>query len=127
MIRDSQSADTANSVVEEAMQVVSPSSAHILFDSSSYHFGSVKQGGIVYREILFTNDGGADLDIQLISACECTQLEWPQLPVKPGGSGIIKVRYDSKDKVGPQIVDIEVLANTTPEMSYTKFFIHVER
>lgn len=120
------SGDTTKSVVEGAPQVQSPNAAHILFDSSSYHFGSVKQGGVVYRELHFTNDGSADLDIQLISACECTQLEWPQLPLKPGARGVIKVRYDSKDKSGPQIVDVEILANTTPEMSYTKFFIFVE-
>lgn len=121
-----QSNGNKSALIEGAPQVQAPFAAKIQFDSSSYHFGTIKKGGIVYRELNFTNQGDSDLDIQLISACECTQLEWPQLPLKPGSSGVIKVRYDSKDKLGPQIVDVEILANTTPEVTYTKFYIYVE-
>ncbi len=100
--------------------------AKISFDSSSYHFGVVKKGGVVSRELHFRNTGKQDLLIDLISACECTTLDWPRLAIKPGGRGTIKVRYDSKDKEGPQIVDIEIMANTQPETNYTKFYIFVQ-
>ncbi len=100
--------------------------AKITFDSTSYHLGSIKKGDLISRELHFRNTGEQDLIIELMSACECTTLDWPRLPIKPGKKGIIKLRYDSKDKEGPQIVDIEIMANTDPETSYTKFYIFVQ-
>lgn len=112
-------------VEEEIAQVKAPTPAQITFDSASYHFGAVQQGALVNRELVFTNTGEQPLEIQLMSACECTKLDWPVSPIAPGKSGKIKVRYDSKDKKGPQIVDIEIMANTVPELNYTKFYIMV--
>lgn len=112
----------------EDLQVVNTTEkfAKIKFDSSTYHFGTVKQGQSVNRKIQFRNIGNDDLIINLISACECTTIDWPRLPVKPGKWAVLDVRYDSKDKSGAQIIDIEILANTHPEISYTKYYIFVE-
>ncbi|HEX5626135.1 MAG TPA: DUF1573 domain-containing protein [Saprospiraceae bacterium] len=97
----------------------------ITFDSSQYLFGTVKAGGMIHREIHFTNTGETDLIIDLMSACECTTLDWPRSPIRPGQRATIKIRYDSKDKKGPQIVDLEILANTEKGISYTKFKVDV--
>ena len=101
--------------------------AKIVFDSSSYHFGMMKQGELMHREIYFTNQGPGDLLIELISACECTTLDWSRLPIKPGSRSSIKITYNSKDKDGLQIVDIDVTANTNPGSSFTKFYLLVEK
>ena len=45
----------------------------------------------------FTNTGATDLQIELITACECTTLDWTRLPVAPGARSKIKIRYNSKD------------------------------
>ncbi len=111
---------------EEIGQVRAKLPAQMTFDSLSYHFGEVTQGDTVYRELYFTNTGDEDLLIQLMSACECTHLDWPAKAIKPGQQSKIKVRYDSKNKKGAQIVDIEILANTQPETSFTKFYIFVK-
>jgi Protein of unknown function (DUF1573) len=97
----------------------------ITFDSSQYLLGTVKAGGLIHREIHFTNTGDTDLVIDLMSACECTTLDWPRSPIRPGQRATIKIRYDSKDKKGPQIVDLEILANTEKGISYTKFKVDV--
>lgn len=102
-----------------------PSIAKIAFDSTTYHFGEIRKGDKLYREIYFTNLGPGNLQIELISACECTSLDWTRLPVKPGEKSKIKITYDSKDKTGQQIVDIEVTANTVPPASYAKFKLYV--
>lgn len=100
--------------------------AKIVFDSAKYHFGNLKKGTFLYKEIYYTNLGPGDLKIDLISACECTQIDWSRLPLKQGFRSSLKIKYDSKDKTGPQIVDIEVTANTNPETSYCKFYLTVD-
>jgi len=99
--------------------------ASLVFDSSSYHFGQIKQGEILDREVHFTNKGPGDLYIDLISACECTSLDWSRLPIKPGARSVIKINYNSKDKEGAQIVDLDVIANTNPPSTFTKFSLFV--
>lgn len=99
--------------------------AKIVFDSSAYHFGQIKQGDIIEREVFFTNMGPGLLIIELISACECTTLDWSRLPIKPGNRSSIKIIYNSKEKQGAQIVDIDVIANTQPPSTYTKFSLFV--
>lgn len=120
-IQESYGEETAQPSVNESEKF-----AKIHFDSSTYHFGAVKQGQSVSRKIHFRNIGNDDLVINLISACECTTIDWPRLPVKPGKWAVLDVRYDSKNKSGAQIIDIEILANTNPEISYTKYYIFVE-
>lgn len=101
--------------------------AKIVFDSSTYHFGVVKQGQLLNREIYFTNQGPGDLIISLMTACECTTLDWSRLSIKPGSKSWIKITYNSKDKEGPQIVDIDITANTNPGSTFTKFTLFVEK
>jgi hypothetical protein len=96
--------------------------AKLVFDSSQYHFGQLRKGEFLYKEIYFRN---IDLQIDLISACECTTLDWSRLPIPPGGRSTLKIKYDSKDKQGIQIVDIDVMANTNPPNTYTKFTLEV--
>lgn len=100
--------------------------AKIVFDSGSYHFGVIRQGELLSKELFFTNQGEGDLVIQLMSACECTTLDWSRLPIKPGRKSSIKIVYNSKDKKGPQVVDIDIIANTKPPTSSTKFSLWVE-
>lgn len=101
--------------------------ARLVFDSSHYHFGQIRQGELLYKEIYFSNQGTVDLVIDLISACECATLDWSRLPIAPGMRSTIKIKYDSKDTMGTQIVDIDVLANTDPVNTYTKFSLFVDK
>lgn len=102
-------------------------SAKMVFDSSSYHFGEVIEGGVIERVIFFTNEGPGDLIIELMTACECTTLDYSRLPIKKGARSPINIKYNSKGKNGPQIVDIDILANTIPVNNSTKFYIQVTK
>ncbi len=99
--------------------------AKVVFDSSLYHFGELTQGDTLQRVIFFTNAGPGDLVIELVTACECTSLEWPRRPVRPGSRGRIFIVYNSRDKQGPQTVDVDIIANTEPIVSSTKFKLWV--
>lgn len=100
--------------------------ANVKFDSGIYHFGELQQGDTMHRKIFFTNQGPGDLLIELVTACECTTLEWPRLPVRPGKRGRIDIVYNSRDKKGPQTVDVDIIANTNPIVSSAKFKLSVK-
>jgi hypothetical protein len=100
--------------------------AIVRFDSSSYHFGSIKKGTILEKEIFLTNLGSVPLTIDQMTACECTTLDYSRLPIPPGTKTPIRIRYDSKDKIGPQIVDIDMIVNTESGYASVKFFLDVK-
>jgi len=100
--------------------------AKFKFDSIYYHKGIVKQGEQLKFEIPFYNKGSEPLEIKLISACECTTIDWPVLPIPPGERRTLKISYDSRDKLGLQIVDLDIMANTQPANTFIKFQLFVE-
>jgi hypothetical protein len=86
-----------------------------LLDSASYDFGTVNEGQVVEHTFRFRNDGVYPLIINNItSSCGCTTPEWPRDPVVANATSSIKVRFDSKNRTGPQAKTITVYANTEP-------------
>lgn len=79
------------------------------FKEREVNFGTVKKGDTRHHVYEFTNQGDTDLEIEIISACDCTTLDWTRSPVKPGGKGMIDVTFDSKDKDGGETIDIDII------------------
>lgn len=100
--------------------------AQMVFDSANYQLGIVRRSEIRETEIWFTNQGNIPLVIDQMTSCECTTLDYTRKPVMPGARSSIKVRYDSKDKSGPQIIDIDILANTESGTASVKLYLSVE-
>ncbi|TLV01592.1 DUF1573 domain-containing protein [Dyadobacter luticola] len=89
-----------------------------LIDSASYDFGTIQEGAVVEHDFKFRNDGEYPLILNNItSSCGCTTPEWPKEPIGPKQTSSIKVRFDSKNKSGPQVKTITVYANTEPAYS----------
>jgi len=85
------------------------------FKYLEYDFGSVKDGEVVRHDYEFTNTGTEPLIIADAKAsCGCTVPQWPKEPIQPGGSGKIRVEFDSKGKPGPQSKRVTITANTDP-------------
>jgi peptidoglycan-associated lipoprotein len=97
------------------------------FEKPELDLGSVTQGEKKKAAFKFKNTGDADLIIEVATACECTELDWPREPVKPGETGEITIEYDSKDKEGQQDVTVDVFANTEPLVTQASFSIFVEK
>lgn len=73
------------------------------FEVLEYNFGTIKQGEVVTREFKFKNTGREPLIINnAIGSCGCTVPDYPKEPIKPGGSGVIKVTFNSAGKMGQQ-------------------------
>lgn len=98
-----------------------------MVDSTTYQFGSIKEGDIVEHEFRFTNGGQFPLIINNVTAsCGCTIPEWPREPIPPAGESSIKVRFNSKGKPGMQFKTITVYANTEPATSELRIQGQVE-
>jgi Protein of unknown function (DUF1573) len=63
------------------------------FDKKTVNFGNIKTGERPEVVFNFTNTGNKELDIEIVSACECTTLEWTKTTVKPGEKGFIKAVF----------------------------------
>src|SRR5688572_27670379 len=60
-------------------------------------YGEVSYGGDGTREFTFTNTGTEPLLItNAKGSCGCTVPEWPKEPIRAGGTGVIKIKYDTK-------------------------------
>ncbi len=83
------------------------------FNEEEYNFGDIRDGDIVSHVFKFTNTGNAPLVIsKATAACGCTVPQWPRQPIPAGGSGEIKVQFDSSNKPGMQNKVVTITANT---------------
>lgn len=92
--------------------------ARIVFETPVFDFGTVKVGEIVNCEFKFTNTGTVPLSIlNARSSCGCTVPEWPNDAIQPGGTGVIKAKFNTEGRPGPQRKMILITANTYPNES----------
>lgn len=91
---------------------VAKSSAAILFDETSYEFGTVVVGTKIEHNFAFKNTGTEPLLIEdAKSTCGCTIPDIPLEPIMPGQSNKIHVMFDTKGKVGEQTKVVTILTN----------------
>lgn len=89
------------------------------FEVESYDLGEIKKGEKRQFSYTFTNEGNENIEIDLVSGCECTTLDWPRLPIKPGEKGTIEVIFDTTEKEDSDPVDIDIyLKNIDPKTGH---------
>lgn len=98
----------------------------IKFDVPIHHLGKITKGESRDLEYTFTNTGDADLVIEIVTTCKCTDITWPKKPIKPGERGIITATYNTiSQKLGPVEKTIDIIANTDPIVVEAKFTAEV--
>ncbi len=85
------------------------------FDQAMIDLGKVKKGDKRSFSYTFKNKGNAPLQIDLISACDCTKTDYPQGKIKPGEEGTIKVVFDSSEKEESEVIDIDIFLTNEDE------------
>jgi hypothetical protein len=69
----------------------------IEFENTTFDFGNIAIGSDGTCDFRFTNTSDEDLIINTVkTSCGCTNPEWPKDPIKPGNTGEIKVKYNTK-------------------------------
>jgi hypothetical protein len=95
-------------------------------DSTTQDLGTVKEGTMVEVSYRFKNTGTHNLIIANASAsCGCTKPEIPKEAIVPGGEGVIKAKFDSKDRPNLNEKQIFVNANTEPSNITLMFRVQV--
>ena len=90
---------------------IAQKAAKMEFKSETLDYGEIKKGSDGVRVFEFTNTGDIDLVItNVTSSCGCTIPKKPDGPVKPGESGKIEVKYDTR-RVGPIRKTVTVYSN----------------
>ncbi len=136
-------AKTDESIVNVATPKAAPAAKKtrvtmMKFDKEFFDFGKINMGEDPKFVYNFTNIGNEDLSIDLVSGCDCTELEWTREPVKPGEKGMVSAIYHSKkteiEDIGKQLKkDITIILknnypNTTqPFVEELKFNVFVNK
>ncbi len=94
------------------------------FQQRHFDLGKVKKGEKRDITYSFSNTGTEDIVIEIISACECTTLDWPRSGIKPGETAEIKAVFDSSEKEASETIEIDInLKNKEADTGYKRLEI----
>ena len=86
------------------------------FDKEHHVLGDVVKGEKKTFKYTFENIGPETVEIEIVSGCDCTTLDWTRGPIKTGEKGIIDVIFDSTEKEESETVDVDIyLKNINPK------------
>lgn len=89
--------------------------AEIEFEKKVVDFGNLEVGDVKVVTITYKNIGKKPLILDdVISSCDCTEVEWSKAPVMPGKTGTIKATYTAKN-TGLISKRITVLSNANTD------------
>ena len=111
---------TTSIFAQEGKKAIDPEFKSLLkFEEKSIDLGDVVKGESKESAFYFTNVSEENVTIEFISVCDCTEVDFPTLPIKPGESGKIDVIFNSeeKDKSEEIVLDI-LLENIEPGTGY---------
>jgi len=83
----------------------------ITFENTTYDYGTVYKDADGTCEFRFKNTGKEDLLLTKVQpSCGCTALDdWSKEPIKKNKTGVIKVKYNNMNVVGPfqKVITVE--------------------
>ena len=110
---------SAKSVVEPVEEIL----ALMRFEKKTISFGTVKMGQHPTHTFYYKNNGREPVEIEIVSACDCTEVEYSKKPVVVGATGFIKATFMSER--APEAINKEfdkeitiVLKNKYPDTGY---------
>ncbi|HEV7232305.1 MAG TPA: DUF1573 domain-containing protein [Bacteroidia bacterium] len=106
------SAQTAPAPAAPATPAPNPNGPTFKFEEEEFNFGKLEQGKSVSHDFKFKNVGKEPMVISDATAtCGCTKPSFAKDPIKPGGSGVISVTFNSTGKMGAQDKAITITSN----------------
>lgn len=108
-------AQTKDSKNSQTKATYTGTGAEIEFEKKAVDFGTLKVGDVKVVTITYKNIGKKPLILDdVISSCDCTEVDWSKAPVMPGKTGTIKATYTAKN-VGLISKRITVLSNANTD------------
>lgn len=96
----------------------------VSFEKEMISLGKVNKGDkktLVYH---FTNTGKDDIEIELVTSCVCTTLDWTRGKIKSGDKGTITAVFDSSQKEASETISVEMyLTNIDPRIDANYLYI----
>jgi len=87
----------------------------VTWDKKMVDLGTVKKGEKRTLFFEFTNTSGADIQIDIVDACECTKVDFPRGIIKPGGKGRLDATFDSSEKSASETIGINIVFKQTDD------------
>lgn len=98
-----------------AQEETKASPVELTFYKEHINLGAVKRGDKRTFTYDFKNTGTEDVEIDIVSSCDCTTLDWTRGVIKPGEKARILATFDSTEKEASETVDVDVyLKNIDP-------------
>lgn len=99
---------------KQGTEVVLPTTT-VVFHRDTIQFGMIEEGTILLDTFAFTNAGKHPYIIKSVkTSCDCTVLKYPEFPVMPGETAILRVEFDSNGKSGATQPGIIIYDNSFP-------------
>ena len=96
----------------------------ITFDKEHHQLGDVVKGEKKIFKYNFENTGTDVIELEILSGCDCTTLDWTRGPIEVGKKGIIDVIFDSTEKEASETVDVDIyLKNINPKSDSQYLFV----
>jgi len=100
---------TAPSAVNTSTGKTAPATATVTWGKKFIDIGPVKKGDKKELFFEFTNTSGQDLQIDIVDACHCTEVEFPRGIIAPDTKKRLDVIFDSTEKDTSETIDIRVI------------------
>lgn len=85
------------------------------FENKMLNYGYIKQGKVIDHVFKYTNVSNVPVNILNAEAsCGCTRPTYSFMPIEPGATGEIGVRFDSNGKLGKMESSVTVLTDANP-------------
>ena len=97
-----------------------PSNTFMTWDTKMVDLGTVRKGEKRSLAFEFTNTSGADVQIDIVDACDCTKVDFPRGVIAPGGKGKLDVVFNSAEKDAAETIGINVVFKQTDASGYPR-------
>ncbi len=111
--------DAADKVKAENVEAASERDAQEVyyptmdFEEKNFDFGTINEGEVVEHTFKFTNNGQAPLVITSArGSCGCTVPTYTKEAIKPGETGEMLVKFNSRGRKNQQNKTVTITANT---------------
>ena len=126
------SCSTTQKTMPAPVQAPSPKQAFVTWDKKKIELGAVKKGEKRSMNYEFTNTSGADIQIDIVDACDCTKVDFPRGVIAPGAKGKLDVVFNSAEKEAPETIGINVVFKQTdaagnPRIEVVEYTFTIER